>query len=237
MEPADAPILPSKDAAEPKRGRAFSVFALMLGATAVAAVVRSTTVLSAVSTDAELAVNGRGLYHCKNGYPDVPKAYDRDWGDLTGDWYVVMQNPADQAREFKCDRMVFDMLKDDARLRQSMLYERKGTDYYWNVTQAEYKDRTGVWKDTENQFWSSVYAVGTEDDGSRWVGWYFCGPAVAATKKGISYILKDSTDGLTKSFYKKARKAANAAGVNDYGKMVEVDIEDSCDYTFPTAGV
>ena len=31
--------------------------------------------------------------------------------------------------------------------------------------------------------------------------------------------------------------AANAAGVNDYGKMVEVDIEDSCDYTFPTAGV
>ena len=44
---------PSKDAAEPKRGRAFSVFALMLGATAVAAVVRSTTVLSAVSTDAE----------------------------------------------------------------------------------------------------------------------------------------------------------------------------------------
>ena len=94
-----------------------------------------------------------------------------------------------------------------------------------------------MWKDTENQFWSSVYAVGTEDDGSRWVGWYFCGPAVAATKKGISYILKDSTDGLTKSFYKKARKAANAAGVNDYGKMVEVDIEDSCDYTFPTAGV
>ena len=69
------------------------------------------------------------------------------------------------------------------------------------------------------------------------VGRYFCGPAVAATKKGISYILKDSTDGLTKSFYKKARKAANAAGVNDYGKMVEVDIEDSCDYTFPTAGV
>ncbi len=156
---------------------------------------------------------------------------------LVGDWYVVMQNPADQAREFKCDRMVFDMLKDSRRLRQSMLYERKGTDYYWNITQAEYDDRDGVWKDTGNDFWSSVYAVGTEDDGSRWFGWYFCGEAVAATKKGISYILKDSTDGLTKAFYKKAKKAANDAGVNEYGKMVEVDIKDSCDYTFPTAGV
>ena len=81
------------------------------------------------------------------------------------------------------------------------------------------------------------HAVGTEDDGSRWFGWYFCGEAVAATKKGISYILKDSTDGLTKAFYKKAKKAANDAGVNEYGKMVEVDIKDSCDYTFPTAGV
>ncbi|KAK7239962.1 hypothetical protein SO694_00118096 [Aureococcus anophagefferens] len=99
--PAAGPTPSARSASgcgEPKRGRAFSVFALMLGATAVAAVVRSTTVLSAVSTGAELAVNGRGLYHCKNGYPDVPKAYDRDWGDLTGDWYVVMQNPADQAR-------------------------------------------------------------------------------------------------------------------------------------------
>ena len=66
---------------------------------------------------------------------------------------------------------------------------------------------------------------------------YFCGDAVSATRKGISYILKDSTDGLTDSFYRTARKAANEAGVNKYGKMVEVDIKDSCDYTFPTAGV
>ena len=96
---------------------------------------------------------------------------------------------------------------------------------------------TGVWKDTSNDFWSSVYAVGTTDSGSKWFGWYFCGDAVSATRKGISYILKDSTDGLTDSFYRTARKAANEAGVNKYGKMVEVDIKDSCDYTFPTAGV
>ena len=212
--------------------------ALAVGAAVVAVGARSTALdTSATSSTTDLLVSGEGLYECKNGYPDVPKAYDRSWGNLTGDWYVVMENPEDQADEFKCDRMVFDLFKDGDRLRQSMLYERKGTDYWWNITQDEYKHRTGVWKDTGNQFWSSVFAVGTTDSGSRWVGWYFCGPAVSATKKGMSYIMKDSTDGLTKSFYKEARRAANEAGVDAYGDLAEVTIGDSCDYTFPDAGV
>ena len=62
-------------------------------------------------------------------------------------------------------------------------------------------------------------------------------PAVSATKKGMSFIMKDSTHGLTKSFYRDARAAARDAGVLDYGDLAEVDIEASCDYTFPDAGV
>ena len=238
--PEDEPLV---DAAPPAAGpggvgaarlvRGLAAFAVAATVALVGA--RASVVRDVAPTD--LLVSGRGLYHCKNGYPDVPKAYGRAWGNLTGDWYVVMENPASQAREFKCDRMVFELFKDGDRLRQSMLYERKGTDYWWNITQDEYKDRTGVWKDTSNAFWSSVFAAGTTDSGSRWVGWYFCGPAVSATKKGVAYILKDSTDGLTKSFYKDARRAAEAAGVLEYGDLAEVDIEDSCDYTFPYAGV
>ena len=91
-EPCEEPILKEAAASTPtpgsSRGRALSVFALMLGATGVAAVARSSwdRAAAAAELDAE-AVNGHGLYHCKNGYSDVPKAYRSDsWGDLTGDW-------------------------------------------------------------------------------------------------------------------------------------------------------
>jgi hypothetical protein len=216
--------------------RGVAVFAVASTVAAVGAY-RASWYRDDVATTTQLLVSGKGLYHCKNGYPDVPRAYARSWGNLTGDWYVVMEDPSSQASEFKCDRMVFDLFKDGDRLRQSMLYTRKNTDYWWNITQDEYKHRTGVWKDTSNEFWSSVFAVGTTDSGSRWVGWYFCGPAVSATKKGMSFIMKDSTHGLTKSFYRDARAAARDAGVLDYGDLAEVDIEASCDYTFPDAGV
>ena len=186
-------------------------------------------------------VNGEGLYECANGYPDVPQAYDREWGDLSGDWYVVMMNPRDEAAEFRCDRMVFRMEQDDRLLRQSMLYTLYSTNFWWNTTESEYKNRTGVWHntaaDTNGDFWSSVFAVGTTASGSRWAGWYFCGPAQAATKGGISYILKDSLDGLTDEFYDTAAEAASAAGVLASGVLAEVPIDESCDYTFPTAGV
>ena len=53
------------------------------------------------------------------------------------------------------------------------------------------------WKSVDDamydDFWATVFAVGTYN-GKRWFGWYYCGPAVDVTKKGVPFILYESYD-------------------------------------------
>ena len=79
------------------------------------------------------------------------------------------------------------------------MYKSDGTDYWWNYTgNEELTDYTGVWKNEDgdgdndeiyDRFWSSVWAVG-EFEGEKWFGWYFCGPAVDYTEKGMPWVVK-----------------------------------------------
>ena len=107
-----------------------------------------------------------------------------------------------------------------------------GEDYWFNITQYQMGDKTGRWR--KGKAWSSVFLSGTYK-GSKYFGWYFCGPPVAVTEKGIAYILKDTAHADT-GFYKMIKKKMKKMGVLDYGEYEEVAQTDDCSYTWPTAG-
>ena len=123
-------------------------------------------------------------------------------------------------------------------MNQEMMYESGHTDYWWNYTgNIQLKDHKGVWKnedgdgtntDMYSRFWSSVFAVGTYK-GERWFGWYFCGPAVTLTKRGIPWILKESYE-YDEEFEKIAKKAMLKADVLEYGSIYYYEQDSDCDY-------
>merc|ERR1719453_377703 len=86
---------------------------------------------------------------------------------------------------------------------QTMMYTHDDKDFWYNYTgNVQLGDYFGVYKneggDGEtvqeyHRFWSSIWAVGTWE-GKRWFGWYFCGPAVEVTRKGIPWVVKESYD-------------------------------------------
>ena len=125
-------------------------------------------------------------------------------------------------------------------MNQEMMYTSEGTNYWWNYTgNYQLDDYKGVWKNEDgdgtnthmySRFWSSVFAVGTYK-GEKWFGWYFCGPAVTITRKGIPWILKESYE-YDKKFEKLVKKAMVAAGVLKDGDVYYYKQEASCDYTW-----
>lgn len=211
----------------------------------VALVVTATVVLTSTRSSSSYAddtmVDLSALYSCKNGDPGVATAYENGNFDINDvDWYLVAQNVA--AGSYDCARMLFRVHNDI--MHQEMLYVGEGDDgsewfadgedYWFNITQYQVGDSTGRWKAKESRAWSSVFLTGTYE-GSKYFGWYFCGPPVSVTEKGIAYILKDTADANT-GFYKMIKKKMEEAGVLDYGEYTEVAQTDSCEYTWPTAG-
>ena len=186
---------------------------------------------------------GEKLYECKNGEPTVPKEYKKgDWGSIAGDWYVIAGNvPRSDNAVGSCPQMKFELPDKGAHvMNQEMMYTSEGTNYWWNYTgNYQLDDYKGVWKNEDgdgtnthmySRFWSSVFAVGTYK-GEKWFGWYFCGPAVTITRKGIPWILKESYE-YDKKFEKLVKKAMVAAGVLKDGDVYYYKQEASCDYTW-----
>ena len=184
---------------------------------------------------------GEKLYECENGEPSVPKAYKKgEWGSIAGDWYVIAGNvPRSDSAIGRCAQMKFELPDKGAHdMNQEMMYSSGDTNYWWNYTgNIQLEDYKGVWKnedgdgtnvDMYSRFWSSVFAVGTYK-GERWFGWYFCGPAVTLTKKGIPWILKESYE-YDEEFEKIAKKAMLKAGVLEYGSIYYYEQESDCDY-------
>lgn len=184
---------------------------------------------------------GEKLYECENGEPSVPKAYKKgEWGSIAGDWYVIAGNvPRSDSAIGRCAQMKFELPDKGAHdMNQEMMYSSGDTNYWWNYTgNIQLEDYKGVWKnedgdgtnvDMYSRFWSSVFAVGTYK-GERWFGWYFCGPAVTLTKKGIPWILKESYE-YDEEFEKIAKKAMLKAGVLEYGSIYYYEQDSDCDY-------
>ena len=90
--------------------------------------------------------------------------------------------------------------------------------------------KTHVEATLNHPFPAQVFAVGTYK-GEKWFGWYFCGPAVTITRKGIPWILKESYE-YDKKFEKLVKKAMVAAGVLKDGDVYYYKQEASCDYTW-----
>ena len=227
-----------------KRGR----WLVGVAACASAALVAKSRVSSSSSTT--LIARSDGLYSCSNGDPGIAARYrNGEWGTVDGDWYVLAQTA--DAGDYDCGRMIFELDgRDDKMMHQSMLYVGEGDDddddngffidgedYWWNITEKQvHKKESGLWKSEKNRFWSEVWTVG-EYKGSKWFGWYICGPAVKATRRGIAYILKDSVD-ADDGFYSMVKREMKAAGLFEYGiGFEETSQTDNCDYTFPTAGL
>ena len=225
---ADAPVV---------RRRALVPFCA--AALAVAGVFALTTRRRDFSTT---TTNLSNLYTCKNGDPGISAAFANGNFEVNDvDWYLLAQNV--EAGSYNCARMLFRVHKK--MFHQEMLYVgdgddgsewfTDGEDYWFNITEKQVGARSGKWKKTRGDSWSSIFLTGTYK-GSNWLGWYSCGPAVDVTEKGIAYILKDSPD-ADDGFYRMIKKKMRKAGVLDYGKYTEVAQHDDCTYTWPTSGL
>lgn len=218
---------------------AVTVSAAVFGANSVRE--SSATTLSVIVP----IVEDSDLYTCKNSNPGVAARYEDGDFSIDGDWYLLAQNTD---ASYDCARMIFRVRGE--YMHQSMLYVGEGDDddddngffidgedYWWNITEKQvHKKESGLWKSEKNRFWSEVWTVG-EYKGSKWFGWYICGPAVKATRRGIAYILKDSVD-ADDGFYSMVKREMKAAGLFEYGiGFEETSQTDNCDYTFPTAGL
>ena len=186
---------------------------------------------------------GEKLYECKNGEPSVPRAYRKHaWGSIEGDWYIIAGNvPRSDNAIGRCAQMKFELPDAGASvMNQNMMYISDKTDYWWNYTgNYQLEDHTGVWKNEDGdgtnenmykRFWSSVFAVGTYK-GERWFGWYFCGPAVEITRRGIPWILKETYE-YDDAFEKVVKKAMVEAGVLEYGDFYTYVQSSDCDYVW-----
>lgn len=225
-----------------RRVAAAALTAVATALTVAAALLRQDS--SAASTTASLLnivthCPKSTCYECTNGNPGVPKAYaNGEWGNITGDWYVMAQN-AEQS-EIDCDR--FRFLDDTKRLHEEQLYygTPTATESWFNVTSTRYDDTTGMWlnEHTSDRAWSAVWLVGTYK-GSRYFGWYHCGDIVGFTRRGEAFVMKDDLhwdDKLLKKIEKKMRKAGllDAAG-SSFSEATQEKA--SCDYSFPAAGL
>ena len=183
-----------------------------------------------------------GVYDCENGVPSVPSDYsDGSWGTIDGDWYVIAANlDKDSSSVGPCVRMTFELAGDgDRTMDQSMIYfdddSGSKTYYYWNITGWQTDDDDAPkWKSVDDamydDFWATVFAVGTYN-GKRWFGWYYCGPAVDVTKKGVPFILYESYD-YDDEFEAVAYDAANDAGLLEAGDLKYYSQGSYCDYNW-----
>ncbi len=224
-----------------KRGR----WLVGVAACASAALVAKSRVSSSSSTT--LIARSDGLYSCSNGDPGIAARYrNGEWGTVDGDWYVLAQTA--DAGDYDCGRMIFELDgRDDKMMHQSMLYVGEADDdsadfdlgvhYWFNITEKQYRTSVpGKWKHTGDDGWSTVPIVGTHD-GSRYFVWYICGDAAAATRNGYAYVLSENNT-ADDDFYSDVRVKLRDLGLFEHGSgFTKYSQSDSCDYTWPTAGL
>ncbi|KAH8065462.1 hypothetical protein JL721_8216 [Aureococcus anophagefferens] len=158
------------------------------------------------------------LYSCSNGDPGVAQAY----ADGSFEINDVRLNTAVRRARARASQVDCEWFAD-------------GEDYWFNITQYEVGDDAGKWRaKDEGKAWSSVFLAGTYK-GSKYFGYYFCGPPVAVTERGIAYILKDTAHADT-DFHEMIKDKMETMGVLEYGEYEEVAQTDDCAYTWPTAG-
>ena len=180
-----------------------------------------------------------GLYDCTNGVPSVAEAYkDGSWGSIYDDWYVIAGNMGrSNPSSGDCCRMTFNYREDS--MNQHMMYTRGDVDYFWNYT-GNTASATGVWENTGmsmySDFWSTV-ALADTYNGHRYFVWYFCGPAVSVTRRGIPWVLADDyalqSDDTFTSY---VEEQLNDLGLLKAGNFTTFVQEASCDYTWHHTG-